>query len=88
MQNVRFYNSSVIGYSLHDYANVVDQFVPLKPEIKYVFLFYCLNDVYDVSAEQILKSSRRTPSLQRRACNPSSTQSMPIYASARNSICS
>ena len=69
MQNVRFYNSSVIGYSLHDYANVVDQFVPLKPEIKYVFLFYCLNDVYDVSAEQILKSVQAdtvttTPSLQ------------------------
>jgi hypothetical protein len=54
--NVRFYNSSVIGYGLHDYANVVDQFVPLKPEIKHVLLFYCLNDVYDVSAEEIVQT--------------------------------
>lgn len=56
MPNVRFYNSSVIGYGLHDYANVVDQFIPLKPEIKYVLLFYCLNDVYDVSAQQIVQA--------------------------------
>jgi hypothetical protein len=53
LPTVRFYNSSVIGYGLHDYANVVDQVLPLKPEIKYVLLFYCLNDVYDVSAQQI-----------------------------------
>jgi hypothetical protein len=56
MPNVRFYNSSVIGYGLHDYANVVEQFVPLKPEIKYVLLFYCLNDVSDVSAEQVVQA--------------------------------
>jgi hypothetical protein len=56
MPNVRFYNSSAIGYGLHDYANVVDQFVPLKPEIKYVLLFYSLDDVSDVSAQQIVQA--------------------------------
>jgi hypothetical protein len=56
MPNVKFYNSAVIAYGLHDYANVVDQFIPLKPEIKYVLLFYCLNDIYDVSAQQILQA--------------------------------
>ena len=56
MPNIRFYNSSVIGYGLHDYANVVEQFVPLKPEIKYVLLFYSLDDVSDVSAQQIVQA--------------------------------
>jgi hypothetical protein len=56
MPNVRFYNSSTIGYGLHDYANVVEQFVSLKPEIKYVLLFYCLNDVSDVSAQQVVQT--------------------------------
>jgi hypothetical protein len=56
MPNIRFYNSSVIGYGLHDYANVVEQFVPLKPEIKYVLLFYCLNDVSDVNAQQVVEA--------------------------------
>jgi hypothetical protein len=50
---VRFYNSSAIGYGLHDYANVVSTFVPRKSEIKYALLFYCLNDIYDTSAQEI-----------------------------------
>ena len=56
MPNVQFYNSSAIGYGLHDYANVVEQFVPLKPEIKHVLLFYCLNDVSEVSAQQVVQA--------------------------------
>src|SRR5262249_47263465 len=61
MPNVRFYNSSVIGYGLHDYANVVDQFIPLKPEIKYVLLFYCLNYVYQLNATQAVQADAVTP---------------------------
>jgi lysophospholipase L1-like esterase len=53
MPRLRFYNASAIGYGLHDYANVVGTFLPQKPEIKYVLLFYCLNDIYDTSAQEI-----------------------------------
>lgn len=55
MPRVRFFNSAVIGYCLHDYANVVRQFVPMRPDIKYALLFYSLNNIYETSAEQILK---------------------------------
>ncbi len=53
MPQVRFYNSSAIGYGLHDYENVAGTLLPRKPEIKSVLLFYCLNDIYDTSAEEI-----------------------------------
>jgi hypothetical protein len=56
----RVYNSSVIGYGLHDYANVVSHFLPGKPEIKHAILFYCLNDIYDTSAEQIVQEVNET----------------------------
>ncbi len=48
--DVRFYNSSSIGYCTHDYQNVVDGFIPSHPEIKKVFLFFCLNDLSPQSA--------------------------------------
>lgn len=50
---LRFYNSSAIGYGLHDYENVVRTILPQRPEIKYALLFYCLNDIYDTSAQEI-----------------------------------
>ena len=50
---VRVYNSSVIGYSLPDYLHVVERFVPVHPEIKRVYLMYCLNDLSDQSATLI-----------------------------------
>lgn len=51
--NYRLYNSSAIGYFTHDYKNVVDKLIKEKPEIKTVAIFYCLNDINDVSAMQI-----------------------------------
>lgn len=51
--DLHFYNSSVIGYGVNDYANIVNTIVPQRPEVKYVLLFYCLNDVYNSSAQQI-----------------------------------
>jgi lysophospholipase L1-like esterase len=49
----RFYNASVIGYFTFDYKNVVDSLIKQKPEIKTVALFFCLNDINDISALQI-----------------------------------
>jgi GDSL-like lipase/acylhydrolase family protein len=77
---VRFYNSSVIGYGLHDYANVVGTFVPRKPEIKYVLLFYCLNDIYDTNAEQIVEEVNGTGS------TPNPFSSLQAFVSATNSF--
>jgi|HubBroStandDraft_1064217.scaffolds.fasta_scaffold34524_1 hypothetical protein len=53
------YNSSVIGYGLPDYRNVVDAFLPQHPEIKYAYLAFCLNDVSDESAKEISESLRQ-----------------------------
>lgn len=51
--NNRLYNASSIGYFTHDYKNVIDKLIKQKPEIKTVAIFYCLNDILDVSAVQI-----------------------------------
>jgi lysophospholipase L1-like esterase len=80
MPQVRFYNSSVIGYGLHDYANVVETFVPRKPEIKYVLLFYCLNDIYDTNAEQIVEEVNGTGS------TPNPFSSPQAFASSTNAF--
>ena len=47
------YNSSVIGYALPDYKNVVEHFLPQHTEIKRVYLSFCVNDVSHKSASQI-----------------------------------
>ncbi len=51
--NEQVYNASVLGYDTFDYKNVVTSVVKQKPEVKTVLLFYCLNDLSDVSAQQI-----------------------------------
>jgi lysophospholipase L1-like esterase len=51
--NRQFYNASAIGYFTFDYKNVVDALIKQKPGIKTVAIFYCLNDITDVSATQI-----------------------------------
>ena len=53
LPNERIYNLAVPGYDTFDYKNVTDIVVSQKPNIKTVLLFYCLNDVSNVSAEQI-----------------------------------
>lgn len=45
--NYQILNTGVIGYSLYDYLNVLRIWIN-KLELKNVFLFYCLNDVYRV----------------------------------------
>jgi len=49
----RVYNSSVIGYAVADYKNVVDAFLPLHDEVSDVVLVYCLNDPVATSAQDI-----------------------------------
>lgn len=49
----RFYDSSAIGYSTSEYKNVVDSLIKQKPDIKTVVLFFCLNDIDEISAAQI-----------------------------------
>ncbi len=46
-------NASAIGYDTYDYQNVVNSVIAQNSEIKKVLLFFCLNDVNDVSAQQI-----------------------------------
>ena len=51
--NHRLYNASAMGYDTHDYKNVIDKLLKQKPGIQTVAIFYCLNDIKDVSATQI-----------------------------------
>ncbi|MEP7076862.1 MAG: hypothetical protein ABI878_13730 [Acidobacteriota bacterium] len=53
LPNERIYNSSAIGYDATSYRNVVATLIPQRPEVKSVLLFYCLNDLTDVSAADI-----------------------------------
>jgi len=73
--NEQVYNASVLGYDTFDYKNVATIVVKQKPEIKTVLLFYCLNDLSDISAQLIRQQSdnyedpnklREQPSLIRR----------------------
>lgn len=41
----RVYNSSVIGYALTDYQNVLEHVLPAHPEVREVVLSFCLNDI-------------------------------------------
>ena len=58
MPDTTVYNSSVIGYALPDYRNVVRHFLPDHPEINKVYLSFCVNDVSNTSATQIEKFLR------------------------------
>jgi hypothetical protein len=71
----KLYNAAVVGYDTFDYKNVIPKVVRDKPEIKTVLLFFCLNDVGDVSAQMIRQQSetyenpdqpKQQPSLARR----------------------
>jgi hypothetical protein len=79
--NLRFYNSSAIGYGLHDYRNVVGSLVPHRSEVKYVMLFYCLNDIYDTNAQEIEAAVSETNST---AIEPSPLSSLQAFASSTN----
>lgn len=43
-------NISMIGWSSHDYSNVIDHLFAVDTSISEVYLFYCLNDIYGKSA--------------------------------------
>jgi hypothetical protein len=49
----RIYNSSVIGYALPDYRNVVERFVSAHAEVATAVLVFSLNDVSHQSASDI-----------------------------------
>jgi hypothetical protein len=53
MPGMTVYNASAIGYDAFDYKNAVDAVIARKGEIRTVLLFYCLNDLSDVSARRI-----------------------------------
>ncbi len=44
--DVTVYNAAVVGFSIPDYRRVINNFLPQHPEIKTVYLFYCLNDFH------------------------------------------
>ena len=48
------YNTSVIGYAVNDYKNLIDAFFTEHAgEISHVLLLYCLNDISELSATNI-----------------------------------
>jgi len=51
VDSLNIINPSLIGYSMEDYKNVVDQLIVTDGNtlnIKHITLFYCLNDVYKI----------------------------------------
>ena len=55
------YNASVVGYSLVDYKRVIRDFVPAHPEVKDVYLVYCLNDLFDEAALKPVPAQEDAP---------------------------
>ena len=45
-QDIRIWNTAVVGYSAIDYLNVVEGFVAERDRPERIVLFFCLNDVY------------------------------------------
>lgn len=43
-------NASVIGHAAHDYLTVAKHLLPQHPEVRAVWVFWCLNDLSTVSA--------------------------------------
>jgi lysophospholipase L1-like esterase len=71
----KVYNAAVVGYDTFDYENVVRQVVKDKPNVKEVFVFFCLNDANDTSSQMIRQQTetyedpdkpREQPSIVRR----------------------
>jgi len=53
MPDTEIDNSSVIGYCIDDYKNIVDYYVVDHEEIDKVYLLYCLNDIQCTSSKLI-----------------------------------
>jgi len=53
MPKEQIYNASVIGYDAPAYRDSLASLVPQMRNVKTVLLFYCLNDLNDVSAGEI-----------------------------------
>lgn len=44
--HVKLWNTSVVGYSLYNYKDVLDYFLRHRSDIEKVIMFFCLNDIY------------------------------------------
>lgn len=51
--SIKIYNSSVVGYNVFDYKNVVEHFLPFHNEINRIYLIFCLNDISYESVQKI-----------------------------------
>ncbi|MGE5364125.1 MAG: SGNH/GDSL hydrolase family protein [Bacteroidota bacterium] len=52
--DVNVLNPSLVGYDIGDYSNLLDHFLVQKQfHLRKVFVFFCLNDVYAGSVDQI-----------------------------------
>ena len=87
------YNSSVIGYSTHDYRNVVDSFQFAQERVDQVFLVFCLNDISHASTREIerLINPRTAPRVQRDESNESGSfvdflKNQPIFRNLNESL--
>ena len=59
------YNSSVIGYDLQDYKNVVERVAPAHPDIRAAYLSFCLNDLSPRSAGEIDRALANPDAVER-----------------------
>ncbi|MBV9240964.1 MAG: hypothetical protein JO314_03055 [Acidobacteria bacterium] len=60
LSDTAVYNSGVIGYSMVDEEKVAQTFLPQHPEIRRVYLFYCLNDFQPAEVDETLKPPQQT----------------------------
>ena len=58
--NIQIHNAAVPGFDLKDYADVTHNLVSTLPNIKAIFLIYCLNDVYLDSASELQKQLNKS----------------------------
>jgi lysophospholipase L1-like esterase len=52
---IRIWNTSVVGYALRDYRNVICKLILQREDITKVILVYCLNDLYRYNTWKHLK---------------------------------
>jgi hypothetical protein len=56
-QNLNFYNSSVVGYNVKNYKQIIDKYKNIN-NLKNIILFYCINDIHLQEASNLIKEEK------------------------------
>jgi len=84
--NEKVYNASALGYDTFDYKNVIELVAAQKPDIKTVLLFYCLNDLNDVSAQQIRQQTETYEDPNKPREQPTAARQINDYLRSRSKL--